>query len=95
MVPASRELPVLLNREGLGETAEWFLLHLCRPQRFSILEYIMLGRLPPSQIDGDIEVRQASPEELKNLRRSNQLVTLSPSAGSVNKDHVRRAPLEK
>lgn len=67
---AITKILILLRQEGLRKTAAWFLSNLLRVQRFIVFESEIRGPLPSIQEDPDIEVRQATPENLQSVRQS-------------------------
>jgi len=60
----------LLRQEGVTRAVAWVLSSAFRVQRFTVFECDVRQTLPPIPRDPEIEVKLATPEELRQLRRS-------------------------
>ncbi len=61
---------ILLRQEGVKRAAAWLLSSALVPQRFIVFASEVLEPSPCVEGDPDIEVRQATPEELRKLREA-------------------------
>ena len=61
---------IVVRQHGLKSAAGWLLSNAFTPQRFTVFEYTVPHAAIETPKDPEIEVRQATPEELCRLRAS-------------------------